>query len=159
MRRIIFCQEPMFLAQGCFAFSDGTAALYIVDDENFEGRLAEAGCEALTGDFRDPSIYQRAQIGKDDQILIQVQDELLMRDIVDNLYRLAKPPSVAVVTANGASPSLPAGVKQISVGNLLCQDSQLKLQHSREHRNVQNLREALCEARQPAHTHPARSGP
>ena len=146
MRRIIFCQEPMFLAQGCFAFSDGTAALYVVDDENFEGRLAEAGCEALTGDFRDPSIYQRAQIGKDDQILIQVQDELLMRDIVDNLYRLTKPPSVAVVTTNGASPSLPAGVKQISVGNLLCQDSQLKLQHSREHRNVQNLREALCEA-------------
>lgn len=146
MRRIIFCQEQMFLAQGCLAFSDGTAALYVVDDQGFESRLVEAGCDALSGDFRDPGIYQRARIGKDDQILVQVQDESLMRDIVDNLYGLTMPPSVAVVTANGASPSLPAGVKHISVGDLLCQDSQLKLQHAREHQNVQNLREALCEA-------------
>ncbi|MDE0205202.1 MAG: hypothetical protein OXP66_04160, partial [Candidatus Tectomicrobia bacterium] len=84
MRRIIFCQEQMFLAQGCLAFSDGTAALYVVDDEGFESRLSEAGCDALSGDFRDPGIYRRAGIGKDDQILVQVQDEGLMRDIVDN---------------------------------------------------------------------------
>ena len=146
MRRIIFCQEPMFLAQGRLAFSDGTAALYVVDDEEFEGRLAEAGCDALSGDFRDPSVYQRARIGQDDQILVQVQDEALMAAIVDNLFRLTRPPSVAVVTANGASPALPAGVKHISVGNLLCQESQLKLRHAREHQNVQNLREALREA-------------
>ena len=146
MRRIIFCQEPMLLAQGCLAFSDDAGALYVVDDENFEGRLTEAGCDTLSGDFRDPDVYRRARIGKDDQILVQVQDEVLMRDIVDNLHRLADPPSVAVVTANGACPSLPPTVKHISVGHLLCQDSQLKLQHSREHRNVQNLREALCDA-------------
>ena len=146
MRRIIFCQEPMFLAQGCLAFTDSAAALYVVDDEKFEGRLSDAGCDALSGDFRDPDVYRRARIRKDDQILVQVQDEALMRDIVDHLYRLPNPPSVAVVTANGACPSLPPTVKHISVGHLLCEDSQLKLQHAREHQNVQNLREALCEA-------------
>ena len=159
MRRIIFCQEPMFLAQGRLAFSDGTAALYVVDDEEFEGRLAEAGCDALSGDFRDPSVYQRARIGQDDQILVQVQDEALMAAIVDNLFRLTRPPSVAVVTANGASPALPAGVKHISVGNLLCQESQLKLRHAREHQNVQKPSGSPARGRQPAHSHPARPGP
>jgi nanoRNase/pAp phosphatase (c-di-AMP/oligoRNAs hydrolase) len=53
---------------------------------------------------------------------------------------------VAVITANGTSPPLPPSVKHISVGRLLCQDSQLKLRHAREHQNVQHLREALCEA-------------
>ena len=136
MRRVIFCQEPMFLAQGCLALSDDDTVLYVVDDEAFECRLAEAGHDALCGDFRDSRVYQRAHIGQDDQILVQVQDEALMGDIVENLYRIAKPPSVAVVTANGASPALPPSVKHISVGRLLCQDSQLKLQHAREHQNV-----------------------
>ncbi len=146
MRRVIFCQEQMFLAQGCLAFSDDDTVLYVVDDNAFKDRLAEAGYDVLCGDFRDPSVYKNAHIGQDDQILVQVQDEALMGDIVDNLYRIAKPPSVAVVTANGASPTLPPSVKHISVGRLLCQDSQLKLRHAREHQNVQHLREVLCEA-------------
>ena len=29
MRRIIFCQEPMFLAQGCLALSDDETVLYV----------------------------------------------------------------------------------------------------------------------------------
>ena len=159
MRRIIFCQEPMFLAQGRLAFSDGTAALYVVDDEEFEGRLAEAGCDALSGDFRDPSVYQRARIGPDDQILVQVQDEALMAAIVDNLFRLTRPPSVAVVNEPTAPPLLFLPASSTSRSGTCSARNPNSSCGTPANIKMCRTSGSPARGRQPAHSHPARPGP
>ena len=143
MRHVIICQERTLLAQSCPELEDDKKSLYLVDDRTLQRKLSKAGHTAFYGNLRDERLYERAQIKRDDQVLIQVQDPQLTEKIVQNLYHHTEPPAVAVVTANGTAPTLPPTVKHISLSHLLSHESQAQLRHARTHQKVQRLREVL----------------
>lgn len=146
MRHVIICQEQTLLAQSCSFLENNKEALYLVDTQALKRKLTKAGCDAICGDFGESRIYQRAQLQPDDQILIQIDSPQLTEEVVQRLCTISPPPAIAVVTTNGISLSLPPIVKHISLGQMLCQESQVKLRHARNHQLVQQLREALTEA-------------
>jgi nanoRNase/pAp phosphatase (c-di-AMP/oligoRNAs hydrolase) len=147
MRHVIICQEQAFLAQSCPPESEENTLLYLVDDRSLQRKLSKAGHKALSGNLRDHRIYQRANIGHQDQILIQVRDPHLAEDIVHQLWQIHEHPSVAVITDNGFYPTLPPTVKHVSMAKLLSEASSVELRRARNHQMVQQLQEVLGEVK------------
>jgi nanoRNase/pAp phosphatase (c-di-AMP/oligoRNAs hydrolase) len=146
MRQVIICQEQSPLTHSQYIVPDVQSALYLVDDRSLQRKLSKAGYTAFCGNLRDDRLYQRAQITPKDQILIHVRTIQLSEDIVQRLWQLPTPPSIAVVTDNGVLPTLPPTVKHLSVGKLLGQAAKVQLRHAQNHQCVQRLREVLGES-------------
>ena len=145
MRYVIICQEQSLLAQGCQMAMDGCPVLYLVDSRSLQRKLSDAGYQALSGNLSKPRLYQRAQIGPDDQFLIQVRSPCLMVDITHQLTQLQALPSITVITDNDAVlPTLSPTIKHVSVAQLLCHASVAGLRCARNHQMVQQLRDALA---------------
>lgn len=144
MRYVIICQEHTLLAQGCQMAPDGYPVLYLVDNRSLQRKLSKAGYLALSGDFCHRRLYQRADLHPDDQFLIQVNSPRLIENIVHQLCRLQKLPSIAVITDSCDPPSLPPIVKHIPIAQVLSQASMVGLRHARSHQMVQQLRETLA---------------
>jgi nanoRNase/pAp phosphatase (c-di-AMP/oligoRNAs hydrolase) len=143
MRHVVICQEQALLTHGRPVLPDKGAVLFLVDDRALQRKISKAGHKALSGNLRSNRIYQRAGIGRDDQVLIQVHSPQLTEDILYQLWQINDHPSVAVITENGSLPTLPPTVKHISVDKLLTQAACIELQRSRNHQMVQKLRDAL----------------
>jgi nanoRNase/pAp phosphatase (c-di-AMP/oligoRNAs hydrolase) len=145
MRYVIICQEQSLLAQGCQMAMDGCPILYLVDTRSLQRKLSKVGYQALSGDFRQPRLYQRAHIEPDDQFLIQVGSACLTADITHQLTQIQELPSITVITDHDdAIAALPPTVKRVSVAQLLCQASIAGLRRARNHQMVQQLRNALA---------------
>lgn len=147
MRHVYICQEQAYLAHGRATFDDHEAVVYLVDARSLQRQLAKEGYMALCGDLRDGRIYQRARITQEDDVLVQVNSSQLTQDIVQQLWRIPNPPSMAVILENGSQPLLPPTVKHISVDKLLSQAARTKLRQARDHQRVRQIRAALedCE--------------
>jgi len=145
MRHVYICQEQACLAHGRATLGDNDAVLYLVDKRSLQRKLAKEGCTALCGNLREGKIYQRAQITPEDEVLIQVNSLQLTEDIVQQLWYIPNPPSVAVILDNGHRPKLPPTVKSISIDKLLSQAAHIKLRQARDHQRVQQLRAVLAD--------------
>jgi len=147
MRHVYICQEQAYLAHGRTTFNDNEAVVYLVDDRSLQRKLAKDGCLALCGDLRDGRIYQRAHITQEDEVLVQVNSPQLTEDIVQHLWHIPNPPSMAVILENGHQPLLPPTVKHISVAKLMSQAARTKLRQARDHQRVRQIRAVLegCE--------------
>ena len=147
MRHVIICQDHALLAEESLAPNDDGEVLYLVDDRSLQRKLSKAGHQALSGDLTDRRIYQRAQINRDDQILIQVHRPHLTEDIIAQLQQIDPEPSVAVVTSNGCEATLPPTIKHVSAGSLVSQATKDALSRAQTHHQVQQLRETLAHAK------------
>ena len=145
MRHVYICQEQAYLAHGRATFDDNEAVVYLVDNRSLQRKLAKEGCLALCGDLRDGRIYQRAHLTQEDDVLIQVNSPQLTQDIVQYLWHIPNPPSMAVILENGHRPLLPPTVKHISVAQLMSQAARTKLRQARDHQRVRQMRAALEE--------------
>jgi nanoRNase/pAp phosphatase (c-di-AMP/oligoRNAs hydrolase) len=143
MRHVIICQEQAPLAPGYPTPPTDGSVLYLVDDRSLQRKLSKAGYHAISGDLRDGRIYQRAHVGHNDRVLIQVQNPGLTEAIIEQLQQIDTQPSVAVMTANGCLATLPSIVKHVSVEKLLSKAIDAALQHAHTHQMVQELREVL----------------
>ena len=147
MRHVVICQEQAFLGNGYPTPYDPETVLYLVDDRGLQRKLSKAGYAAISGDLSDPRIYQRARVKPDDQILIQVQSPELTENIIQHLQQIDDQPSVAVITANGCHATLPPAVKHVSADSLMRQATETALRRARTHHWVQELRQALAQAK------------
>ena len=147
MRHVIICQEQAPLAPGHPMPPTDGSVLYLVDDRSLQRKLSKAGYHAISGDLRDGRIYQRAHVGHNDRVLIQVQNPGLTEAIIEQLQQIDEHPSVAVMTANGCLATLPPIVKHVSVEKLLSKAIDAALQHAHTHQMVQQLREVLSSAK------------
>lgn len=145
MRRVFICQEQVCLAHGHSPLMEDSIALYLVDDRALQRKLSKAGHTALCGDLREERIYQRAHITPEDQVLIQVGTPQLAEQIATHLRHFVEPPAVAVITDDGATPSLPPTVKHISMDHIISQAARVKLQQAHDHQLVQKLRATLAD--------------